>query len=404
MYIVKLILFVILYIWKIMKVSELNLKAKALLETHLNDIVLSGELSKITMHGSGHWYFDLKDEKSSIACAMFKGANLKVDFQPKVGDFLELVGSVSLYAESGRYQFIASSMKKAGMGDLEAQFLALKERLQKEGLFNSEYKKTLPQFPKKIGIITSKTSAALQDMLKLINQKEYFLAKIYVFNALTQGSGAAYSLIQALKKADEIGLDVIIIARGGGSREDLFCFNDEGLAREIFKAKTPIISAIGHEIDYVISDFVADFRAPTPSAAIDTLLYSRLDLEQGLDLLEEKLTKLWESKLEYCENLLSNLHKFFKAKSLETMIEAKEKQLAFLLKQAKIIIESKIQKAELELQKLQNAFFQHENFFKKSKNLISIKKNGKIANLEELKSEDIITLSSQTLQKEAKIL
>ncbi|EJR8919290.1 exodeoxyribonuclease VII large subunit, partial [Campylobacter coli] len=360
-----------------MKVSELNLKAKALLETHLNDIVLSGELSKITMHGSGHWYFDLKDEKSSIACAMFKGANLKVDFQPKVGDFLELVGSVSLYAESGRYQFIASSMKKAGMGDLEAQFLALKERLQKEGLFNSEYKKTLPQFPKKIGIITSKTSAALQDMLKLINQKEYFLAKIYVFNALTQGSGAAYSLIQALKKADEIGLDVIIIARGGGSREELFCFNDEGLAREIFKAKTPIISAIGHEIDYVISDFVADFRAPTPSAAIDTLLYSRLDLEQGLDLLEEKLTKLWESKLEYCENLLSNLHKFFKAKSLETMIEAKEKQLAFLLKQAKIIIESKIQKAELELQKLQNAFFQHENFFKKSKNLISIKKNGK---------------------------
>ena len=310
-----------------MKVSELNLKAKALLETHLNDIVLSGELSKITMHGSGHWYFDLKDEKSSIACAMFKGANLKVDFQPKVGDFLELVGSVSLYAESGRYQFIASSMKKAGMGDLEAQFLALKERLQKEGLFNSEYKKT----------------------------------------ALTQGSGAAYSLIQALKKADEIGLDVIIIARGGGSREDLFCFNDEGLAREIFKAKTPIISAIGHEIDYVISDFVADFRAPTPSAAIDTLLYSRLDLEQGLDLLEEKLTKLWESKLEYCENLLSNLHKFFKAKSLETMIEVKEKQLAFLLKQAKIIIESKIQKAELELQKLQNAFFQHENFFKKQK-------------------------------------
>ncbi|BEK37616.1 exodeoxyribonuclease VII large subunit [Campylobacter coli] len=387
-----------------MKVSELNLKAKALLEAHFDNIVLSGELSKITMHGSGHWYFDLKDEKSSIACAMFKGANLKVDFQPKVGDFLELVGSVSLYAESGRYQFIANSMKKAGMGDLEAQFLALKERLQKEGLFNSEHKKTLPQFPKKIGIITSKTSAALQDMLKLINQKEYFLAKIYVFNALTQGSSAAYSLIQALKKADEIGLDVIIVARGGGSREDLFCFNDEGLAREIFKAKTPIISAIGHEIDYVISDFVADFRAPTPSAAIDTLLYSRLDLEQGLDLLEEKLTKLWESKLEYCENLLSNLHKFFKAKSLETMIEAKEKQLAFLLKQAKIVMESKIQKAELELQKLQNAFFQHENFFKKSKNLISIKKNGKIANLEELKSEDIITLSSQTLQKEAKIL
>ncbi len=141
--------------------TELNLKAKALLETHFEDIVLSGEISKITLHGSGHWYFDLKDERSSIACAMFKGANLKVGFKPVVGDFLELCGSVSLYPESGRYQFIATSMKKAGFGDLEAQFLALKERLQKEGLFDPRFKKSLPKFPKKVGIITSKTSAAL---------------------------------------------------------------------------------------------------------------------------------------------------------------------------------------------------------------------------------------------------
>ncbi|TEY16507.1 exodeoxyribonuclease VII large subunit, partial [Campylobacter sp. CH185] len=129
--------------------------------------------------------------------------------------------------------------KKAGFGDLEAQFLALKERLQKEGLFDPRFKKSLPKFPKKVGIITSKTSAALQDMLKLIHHKEYFLAKIYIFDALTQGNNAPFSLIQALKKADDMDLDVLIIARGGGSREDLFCFNDENLAREIFKAKTP---------------------------------------------------------------------------------------------------------------------------------------------------------------------
>ncbi|EAJ7682042.1 exodeoxyribonuclease VII large subunit, partial [Campylobacter jejuni] len=286
--------------------TELNLKAKALLETHFDDIVLSGEISKITLHGSGHWYFDLKDERSSIACAMFKGANLKVGFKPAVGNFLELCGSVSLYPESGRYQFIATSMKKAGFGDLEAQFLALKERLQKEGLFDPRFKKSLPKFPKKVGIITSKTSAALQDMLKLIHQKEYFLAKIYIFDALTQGNNAPFSLIQALKKADDMDLDVLIIARGGGSREDLFCFNDENLAREIFKAKTPIISAIGHEIDYVISDFVADFRAPTPSAAIDTLFYSKLDIEQSLDLMEEKLMQLWNYKIQNYENLLLN--------------------------------------------------------------------------------------------------
>ncbi|HFP7660435.1 TPA: exodeoxyribonuclease VII large subunit [Campylobacter jejuni] len=384
--------------------TELNLKTKALLETHFEDIVLSGEISKITLHGSGHWYFDLKDERSSIACAMFKGANLKVGFKPAVGDFLELCGSVSLYPESGRYQFIATSMKKAGFGDLEAQFLALKERLQKEGLFDSRFKKSLPKFPKKVGIITSKTSAALQDMLKLIHQKEYFLAKIYIFDALTQGNNASFSLIQALKKADDMDLDVLVIARGGGSREDLFCFNDENLAREIFKAKTPIISAIGHEIDYVISDFVADFRAPTPSAAIDALFYSKLDIEQSLDLMEEKLMQLWNHKIQNYENLLLNLSKFFKFNSLPKIIDEKIKQSYNIEKQLNHLLANQMRYNELKLDKLQNAYLQHENFFNKSKKFICIRKNGKIANLEDLKSDDIVILSSQTSQKEAKIL
>ncbi|EKS3201392.1 exodeoxyribonuclease VII large subunit [Campylobacter jejuni] len=384
--------------------TELNLKAKALLETHFDDIVLSGEISKITLHGSGHWYFDLKDERSSIACAMFKGANLKVGFKPAVGNFLELCGSVSLYPESGRYQFIATSMKKAGFGDLEAQFLALKERLQKEGLFDSRFKKSLPKFPRKVGIITSKTSAALQDMLKLIHQKEYFLAKIYIFDALTQGNNASFSLIQALKKADDMDLDVLIIARGGGSREDLFCFNDENLAREIFKAKTPIISAIGHEIDYVISDFVADFRAPTPSAAIDALFYSKLDIEQSLDLMEEKLMQLWNHKIQNYENLLLNLSKFFKFNSLPKIIDEKIKQSYNIEKQLNHLLANQMRYNELKLDKLQNAYLQHENFFNKSKKFICIRKNGKIANLEDLKSDDIVILSSQTSQKEAKIL
>ncbi|EGF1228914.1 exodeoxyribonuclease VII large subunit [Campylobacter jejuni] len=384
--------------------TELNLKAKTLLETHFDDIVLSGEISKITLHGSGHWYFDLKDERSSIACAMFKGANLKVGFKPAVGDFLELCGSVSLYPESGRYQFIATSMKKAGFGDLEAQFLALKERLQKEGLFDSRFKKSLPKFPKKVAIITSKTSAALQDMLKLIHQKEYFLAKIYIFDALTQGNSAPFSLIQALKKADDMDLDILIIARGGGSREDLFCFNDENLAREIFKAKTPIISAIGHEIDYVISDFVADFRAPTPSAAIDALFYSKLDIEQSLDLMEEKLMQLWNHKIQNYENLLLNLSKFFKFNSLPKIIDEKIKQSHNIEKQLNHLLVNQMRYNELKLDKLQNAYLQHENFFNKSKKFICIRKNGKIANLEDLKSDDIVILSSQTSQKEAKIL
>lgn len=387
-----------------MTVSELNLKAKALLETHFDNIILSGELSKITFHTSGHWYFELKDEKSSLACAMFKGSNSKLDFKPKVGDFLELEGILSLYAESGRYQFIASNMKKSGFGDLEARFLALKERLAKEGLFDEGCKKPLPKLPLKVGIITSFTSAALEDMLKIMRQKAYFLAKIYVFNALTQGNLAPSSLINALKKAEERELDVLILARGGGSREDLFCFNDEGLAREIFSLKTPIISAIGHEIDYVISDFVADFRAPTPSAAIDFLFPSRLDLEQSLDHLEQNLKNLWNTKIQGLENKLLNLQKILKAKSLTSFIKQRMDQNQMLSKQLQILIQNKIKLANLALDRVQSAFAQHENFFERSKNLISIKKNGRITKLEELQSGDLITLNSQLSQKEAKIL
>ncbi len=387
-----------------MTVSELNLKAKTLLETHFNSILLSGEISKITFHTSGHWYFELKDEKSSLACAMFKGANSKLDFTPKVGDSLELEGNLSLYTESGRYQFIALSMKKSGFGDLEAQFLALKESLSKEGLFDEKHKKPLPKLPLKVGIITSFTSAALEDMLKIIHQKAYFLAKIYVFNALTQGNLAPASLKKALKKADEAGLDALILARGGGSREDLFCFNDESLARTIFALKTPVISAVGHEIDYVISDFVADFRAPTPSAAVQFLFPSRLDLEQNLDNLEQNLRNLWNLKVQNLENELLSLKKILKARSLGALIEQKITQNAILFKQFEILIQNKIKIANLAFEKAQNAFIQQENFFEKSKNLISIKKNGKISNLEDLQSDDIIELSSQFSQKQAKIL
>lgn len=387
-----------------MTVTELNLKAKALLERHFDTIILSGEIAKITLHTSGHWYFELKDEESSIACAMFKGANLKLGFKPKVGDFLELEGGLSLYTQSGRYQFIANSMKKAGFGDLEAKFLALKETLQKQGLFDTIHKKTLPKFPLKIGIITSATSAALEDMLKIIKDKENFLAKIYIFNALTQGLNAPNSLINAVKKADEFDLDVLILARGGGSREDLFCFNDEALARAIFSAKTPIISAIGHEIDYVISDFVADVRAPTPSAAIDMLLYSRFDLEQTLDFTQQKLQNHWQTRVQNAYNMVLNLEKVYQANALPLIIGQKITHSKSLQKQMQLAIKMKLEKASLQLEKTNNAFLQHENFFEKSKNFISLSHKNTKVSLEQLQSGDIVILSSLTSQKEAKIL
>ena len=387
-----------------MNVSELNLKAKALLEAHFDNISLSGELSNITVHSSGHWYFELKDDKASISCIMFRANNSKLNFVPKAGDFLELSGTVSLYAESGRYQFIAKNMQKSGLGDLEAKFLELKERLEKEGLFDEKFKKKISPLPQKVGIISSFTSAALEDMLKLIRQKEYFLAKFYLFNALTQGLNAPASIIKALKKADEMGLDLIIIARGGGSKQDLFCFNDEALAREIFKAKTPIISAIGHEIDYVISDFVADLRAPTPSAAINLAFFSKYELAQKLDNLEDRLVFFMKNILDKAEQSLSFCEKMLKARSPKELLEQKIKQLVLLQKQLNLLITSKINTKKSLVEKFENALSLHNNFFEKSKNLVCIQKNGKMLPLKELKSGEIVDLLSFDSKKEAKIL
>lgn len=387
-----------------MNVSELNLKAKALLEAHFDNISLSGELSNITVHSSGHWYFELKDDKASISCIMFRANNSKLNFVPKAGDFLELSGTVSLYAESGRYQFIAKNMQKSGLGDLEAKFLELKEKLEKEGLFDEKFKKKISPLPQKVGIISSFTSAALEDMLKLIRQKEYFLAKFYLFNALTQGLNAPASIIKALKKADEMGLDLIIIARGGGSKQDLFCFNDEALAREIFKAKTPIISAIGHEIDYVISDFVADLRAPTPSAAINLAFFSKDELAQKLDNLEDRLVFFMKNILDKAEQSLSFCEKMLKARSPKELLEQKIKQLVLLQKQLNLLIASKINTKKSLVEKFENALSLHNNFFEKSKNLVCIQKNGKMLPLKELKSGEIVDLLSFDSKKEAKIL
>ena len=387
-----------------MTVSELNLKAKSLLEAHFEDIVLSGEISKITTHSSGHWYFELKDERSSLACAMFKGANSKLNFTPKVGESVEMTGFVSLYETNARFQFIAKTMKKSGFGDLEAKFLALKERLGREGLFEPTHKKPIPAYPERVGIITSLSSAALQDMLRLIEHKGYFLAKFFIFNALTQGLGAPNSLINALKKADSAGLDFIIIARGGGSREDLFCFNDEGLARAIFAAQTPIVSAIGHEIDYVISDFVADLRAPTPSAAIDLCFLSAQDIAQSLDILHDKLKNLAQSKILSLQNELNSAQRLFKAQSLDKIISEKLTQLGFLSRELRSNLRAKFEQAALKFAHCEQAFAQHKHFFEKSKFFVSISKNGEISRLENLQKNDIITLHSQFESKKAQIL
>lgn len=385
-----------------MKVSELNLKAKTLLEGHFTDIELNGELSKITLHGSGHWYFELKDERASISCVMYRGANAAVGFVPKVGDALLLSGGVTIYETSGRYQFIAKTLKMAGAGDLEAKFKALKERLEKEGLFAR--KRLLPRFLHRIGIITSHTGAALADMMKILESRGNFLPQIFIINALVQGTNAPASIIKALKKADSMHLDVIIIARGGGSREDLFCFNDEALARAIFATQTPTVSAIGHEIDYVISDFVADKRCPTPSAAVAECILSLAELYQELDIMQDKIESCIKNKVSTLENAVKSLQMLLKAHSLYKIIGEKFTHLNVLKEQLKMLINSRFERDFAALNALNSALKQHNAFFDRMKFMVSIKKDGRNFELEKLEKGDIINLCGLYTSKKAKIL
>ena len=386
-----------------LSVSQLNEQAKSLLETTFSYVEVEGEISRLTKHNSGHWYFTLKDEIATISAVIYKSNNLKIKFDAKDGLKVILYGKVSLYSPSGGYQFIATTMHPSGEGELEIAFKQLKQRLADEGLFDEKYKKPIPKFPRKIAIITSATSAALQDMLRIINQK-WLMSEILIFDSLTQGEMAPKALSLALKKADNSGADVIVMARGGGSREDLWCFNDEALAREIFITKTPIISAIGHEIDYVISDFVADLRAPTPTAAMTTLLPDMGELMQTIDAMSFELKKLANAHFERKFNALTLLKVQFNKNSLEAKIKNQEQILANFRQNLQNKIVTNLLKFENNLKLLRQNFKSREQFLAQIKDLIRIQKDGKTISLDRLISGDEVVLSSLNTSKNAKIM
>lgn len=281
-------------------VKQLNMYVRSLLEgdTNLASITLEGEISGFKNHfSSGHWYFTLKDADASVKSVMFKGNATYVDFKPEDGMKVICRGYVSLYERDGQFQFYAETMRQYGKGDLAAEFERVKRKLETEGLFDISKKRPLPQYPKKIGVVTAQSGAALQDILQ-ITERRYPLCNIVLFPALVQGASAPVSLISALKKAYLINdLDLIIIGRGGGSAEDLSCFNDEALARTIAKSPVPTISAVGHEIDFTICDFVADLRAPTPSAAAELAVPSSEDLLERINYLFDKISVLSKKKI-----------------------------------------------------------------------------------------------------------
>lgn len=358
---------------KLYSVSELNRETKNLLSDHFSIIQVEGEISNLSTPSSGHIYFSLKDQKAQIRCAMFKSKQRGLDFKPANGNQVIISAQVSLYETRGDYQLIVDKIQEAGDGDLQQAFEQLKNKLLKEGLFESSLKQTLPIIPKQIGVITSPTGAAIHDILSVL-KKRFPAIPVIIYPSSVQGESAKFEITKAIEIANKLQhVDVIILARGGGSLEDLWAFNEECVARAIAKSEIPVISGIGHEVDFTIADFVADLRTPTPSAAAENsvpdqqtwlLKFQSLESQfqqivqrhllhfqqstnwlnkrlkqqhpgdklqryaQTLDILEMRLQRNMQTKIRHFKSLIENQHNLLHRQNpIDRVIRYKEQQL-----------------------------------------------------------------------------
>ena len=314
-------------------VSQLNnyLKQRLDGDEALRLVCVEGEISNFTDHSSGHMYFSLKDKDAAIKAVMFRGYRKKLTFRPARGMKVIVIGDVSFYSKAGTVQLYVQHMFPSGIGDIYANLEALKEKLSKEGLFDSAHKKEIPKYPENIAIITSPTGAALRDIRNVLGRR-YPLARQVLYPVMVQGNSAALEIVQALETANRDGkCDVILLARGGGSLEELSIFNDEKLARAIYASQIPVITGIGHEIDYTIADYVADLRAPTPSAAAELAVPDQNELMLSLDNMAERWQEALYSKVQTARNALD----FLKMRGMRSvgMLLERQEQRAILLKQ-----------------------------------------------------------------------
>ncbi|MFT7214695.1 MAG: exodeoxyribonuclease VII large subunit [Granulosicoccus sp.] len=294
---------------KIFTVSRLNQEVQRLLETGFGTLWLQGELSNFSRPASGHFYFSLKDSQSQIRCAMFKGRNRYVDFEPGSGDAVIVRGKLGLYSARGDFQLIVEHMEPAGAGKLQAAFEATKRELDAKGWFDAAAKRPLPPLPQTIGVVTSPTSAALRDVLQVLNRR-YRQSRVIIYPTLTQGSAAAPAIANALKQANlRQEADVILLVRGGGSLEDLWAFNEISVAEAIRNSTIPIVAGIGHEVDVTISDLVSDLRAPTPSAAAELATPDNANLAKTVNALHLSLLRTYKTQLRSLEKTLEQQSK-----------------------------------------------------------------------------------------------
>lgn len=350
-------------------VTDINRKARMVLERGLGELWVEGELSRVTIHASGHWYFTLKDESAAVSCAMFSRDNASVVFRPKDGLKVHMLARPSLFEASGRYQLIASEMEEAGKGNLQEQFEQLKEKLKAEGLFDESRKKPLPIVPQKIGIVTSPTGAAVRDIIHVLTRR-YPNLEILLAPVTVQGPTAGKSVAAAIAYLNKIGpqtcstslgrgnvsIDLLIVGRGGGSIEDLWAFNEEVVARAIAASDIPVISAVGHEIDFTISDFVADVRAPTPSAAAELAVREKAEMERGIALYDRRLKQSLKTRSQDFRlrlNRAAHSYVFREPSALvkrySLMVDALKSRLPELLKFSAVERRQRMQQAEAKM-------------------------------------------------------
>ncbi len=408
-----------------LSVTGLNNQIKSLLESTFLHISVEGEVSRFTYHSSGHLYFTLKDKNSSVSCVMFRGNNAKMKFRLEEGMQVIVHGSVSLYVPRGSYQLNCVSIEPSGSGALAKAYEQLKEKLRLRGYFDESNKKEIPKFIKSIALVTSRSGAALQDMLR-VAKKRWPLVELKIIDTVVQGENSGENIAKNISFADSLGVDVIVIGRGGGSVEDLWGFNEEVVADAIFKSKTAIVSAVGHEIDYVISDFVSDLRAPTPSAAIEMILPDKNELLMSMDEMVQKCNYLYKRVITQKQGELLNLKNEFKRYSFEQKSYLISKEIALLRESFKerlkqvvsqkyqsilrvkenltFLCKQDIAKKEQMVQAMVLAFSSKDPLAGLNENYAQVVKDGKTVKPETLRLDDVFELQTKYTVIQSKVI
>ena len=331
------------------------LKYKFDVDEHLKTVYLKGEISNFKSHTTGHLYFSIKDENSKINAIMFSANAKKIVFTPIDGMKVLVRGRITIYEATGNYQIYIDEMLEDGVGNLYIAFEQLKEKLSKEGLFDSKFKKKIPKIPSRVGVVTAQTGAAIKDILSTIKRR-YPICEVILFPSLVQGEAAAGDIVKNIKMAKNYDLDVLIVGRGGGSIEDLWPFNEEIVARAIFESSIPIISAVGHEIDYTIADFVADLRAPTPTGAAELAVPNLVDLKKHIGQLKIRLNENVLKVINYQKLYLDSLKNSFVIKNPLIMYDNKKQKLDSIIEKLNNILRIKMDKNIDKLNFLKNSY------------------------------------------------